>query len=74
MFDMFMHSVVLFLRGKLFQKPAHVVRQAAIGVVATALSCVILVKLFGVVWLAVLVSALAGGALQPLLFKNLKYN
>ncbi len=74
MFDMFWHSVVLFVRGKLFQSPLHVLRQSAIGVLLTAFGCVALVKLFGMLWPAVLVSALLGGALQPLLFKNLKYN
>jgi Flp pilus assembly protein TadB len=74
MFDMFMQSVGLFLRGKLFQNPAHVARQAAIGVLLTAIVCVALVKVVGVLWLAVLVSALVGGVLQPFLFKNLKYN
>ncbi len=71
---MFWQSALLFLRGKLFQNPAQVVRQAALGVVLTALACVVLVKLMGTVWLAVLVSALAGGAIQPWLFRNLKYN
>ena len=74
MLDMFLHSISLFLKGKLFQNPLHVVRQAAIGVVLTAAFCVALVKLMGALWLAVLVSALVGGALQPFLFKNLKYN
>lgn len=74
MLDMFWHSVLLFLRGKLFQNPVHVMRQAAIGAGITALSCVVLAKLVGTVWLAVLISALIGGALQPWLFKNLKYN
>jgi len=50
------------------------VRQSAIGAGITAISCVVLAKLVGTVWLAVLISALLGGALQPWLFKNLKYN
>jgi hypothetical protein len=74
MLDMFWQSVQLFVRGKLFQSPLLVLRQSAIGALCTALSCVALAKLLGLVWLAVLVSALIGGALQPLLFKNLKYN
>jgi len=74
MLDMFWQSVQLFVRGKLFQSPLLVLRQSAIGALCTALACVALAKLLGLVWLAVLVSALAGGALQPLLFKNLKYN
>jgi hypothetical protein len=74
MLEMFVHSIGLFLRGKLFQNPGHVVRQSAIGVVLTALVCVALLELSGTLWLAVLVSALVGGALQPFLFKNLKYS
>jgi hypothetical protein len=74
MLEMFWHSALLFLRGKLFQNPGHVVRQSAIGAGITAISCVVLAKLVGTVWLAVLISALVGGALQPWLFKNLKYN
>jgi hypothetical protein len=74
MFDMFMHSVVLFLRGKLFQSPLHVVRQSAIGVLLTAALCILLTRLVGALWIAVPVSALLGGGLQPFLFKNLKYN
>lgn len=71
---MFWHSVLLFLRGKLFQNPIHVLRQSAIGAGITAFSCVLLAKLVGSVWLAVLISALIGGVLQPWLFRNLKYN
>jgi hypothetical protein len=71
---MFRHSVLLFLRGKLFQNPLHVMRQSAIGAAITGISCVALAKLMGAVWLAVLISALIGGALQPWLFKDLKYN
>jgi hypothetical protein len=74
MLEIFLHSIGLFLRGKLFQDPGHVVRQAALGVVLTALVCVALLKLSGLLWLAVLVSALVGGVMQPFLFKNLKYN
>jgi hypothetical protein len=74
MLEMFWHSVLLFLRGKLFQNPVHVVRQAALGVLITAVLCVALTKLFASLWIAVAASALVGGGLQPLLFKNLKYN
>ena len=74
MFDMFLHSVALFLRGKLFQDPLHVIRQAALGVMITAALCVGLAQLLGVLWIAVPISAALGGLLQPFLFKNLKYN
>lgn len=74
MFDMFLQSVGLFLRGKLFQSPLHVARQAALGACITAALCIGLARLVGVLWVAVLLSALLGGLLQPFLFKNLKYN
>jgi hypothetical protein len=72
--DLFLQSALLFLRGKLFRSPLHVAQRAAVGVVVTALSCVLLVKWMGTLWPPVLVSALLGGALQPWLFKDLKYN
>jgi hypothetical protein len=72
--EMFWHSALLFLRGKLFQNPARVGRQVAVGVLVTTLSCVLLVKVVGAVWLGVLVGSLVGGVLQPWLFKDLKYN
>jgi hypothetical protein len=72
--EMFWHSALLFSRGKLFRNPAQVWQKAAIGMSVTALSCVVLAKWTGAVWPAVLVSALLGGALQPWLFKDLKYN
>lgn len=74
MLDLFWTSVLLFLRGKLFQNPVHVWSRVAIGIAVTALSCVALVKLVGAVWPAVIFSALVGGALQPWLFKDLKYH
>jgi len=74
MFELFLQSITLFMRGKLFQKPLHVARQAAFGMVITALVCVALTRLLGVLWVAVPVSALLGGMVQPFLFKNLKYN
>ena len=74
MIDMFLQSIGLFVRGKLFQNPLHVLRQAAFGVAITALICVALATLLERLWLAVLASALLGGMLQPFLFKNLKYN
>jgi hypothetical protein len=71
---MFWQSAGLFLRGKLFRNPAVFWQKAAVGVSVTAVSCVVLVKLVGALWPAVLVSALLGGVLQPWLFRNLKYN
>ncbi|MES2957640.1 MAG: hypothetical protein V4792_05595 [Pseudomonadota bacterium] len=71
---MFTNSLRLFLKGKLFREPRMVLRQWAIGVVATALVLVLLAKLGAPLWLAVLLASLSGGALQPYLFRHLKYN
>ncbi len=73
MFDMVMNSIVLFWRGKLFQNLGDVIRQALIGIVITAVLVVVLVKIGLALWLAVLLSSLAGGIIQPYLFKDLKY-
>ena len=48
-------------------------RQLAIGVAVTALVLIVLAKLGAPLWLAALLAGLAGGALQPYLFKNLRY-
>lgn len=74
MLDMFLNSAKLFMKGKLFRDPAAVARQWAIGF-AVALALVLSLGLIGLpIWLAVLVAALGAGALQPWLFKDLKYN
>lgn len=72
MYDMFSNSVRLFFKGKLFRDNAAVFRQWLIGFVVS------LLILLAVGWLlspliGVVVSALVGGALQPYLFKDLKY-
>jgi hypothetical protein len=73
MFDVFKDSVILFFRGKLFQDMSAAIRQAVIGILATALACIILVKLGMPLLPGVLIAALIGGGLQPYLFKDLKY-
>ena len=74
MWDMFINSLRLFLKGKLFREPRAVARQWLIGVVVTLVVLVVLAKLGLPMWLAVLLASLGGGALQPFLFKDLKYN
>lgn len=74
MWDMFINSLRLFLKGKLFREPRMVMRQWLIGVAVTLLALVLLAKLGLPLWLSVLLASLGGGALQPFLFKNLKYN
>jgi hypothetical protein len=73
MWDMFLYSLKLFIKGKLFREPGQVVRQWLIGFVAAVLLLPVLVKLGVALWLAVVLVALGTGALQPWLFRNLKY-
>lgn len=73
MWDMFFNSLKLFLKGKLFRDPMQVARQWLIGFVVAAVVLPLLVKLGVSLWLAVVVVAFGTGALQPWLFRNLKY-
>lgn len=73
MLDMLKNAIVLLCKGKLFQDTAVAARQALIGVAATALICVACVKGGVPLWLAVVIASACGGALQPWLFRNLKY-
>ncbi|MEO0423219.1 MAG: hypothetical protein AAF184_12830 [Pseudomonadota bacterium] len=73
MFDMFLNSVTLFLRGKLFKDLDKVIRQVVIGALVVAALCVAL-KLAGLsLPIAAAASGFTGGLLQPWLFRNLKY-
>lgn len=74
MWSMFLNSAQLFLKGKLFRDQNQVFRQGAIGVVIGILLLVILAKLGAPVWLAAIIAGLVSGAVQPYLFKDLKYN
>jgi len=74
MWSMFVNSLALFLKGRLFRDPRQVLRQWAIGFAVTLVLVVVLAKIGVPIWLAVAFAALAGGALQPWLFKDLKYN
>lgn len=73
MFDMFWNSILLFCKGKLFQDFNKVMRLAAMGTGLTAILMVALVQVGVTVWLAVSIASLLGGALQPRLFRDLKY-
>lgn len=73
MWDMFQNSLTLFFKGKLFREPMQVLKQWLIGLVIAVLALIVLVKLGVALWLAVLVVAIGVGALQPWLFRNLKY-
>lgn len=73
MFDMFLNSVTLFMKGRLFQDVGSVIRQAIIGMVITAAIVIGLVKAGLSLWIAIIVASLIAGAIQPYLFKDLKY-
>jgi hypothetical protein len=73
MWEMAQNSMSLFVKGKLFKDRGMVFRQLAIGVVATAVLFVVLAVSGVSLWLAALVAGLMGGALQPYLFKDLRY-
>lgn len=73
MWDMAKSSMTLFFQGKLFSEPGKVYRQTALGAAATALVLVVLAKFGMPVVLAAGLAGLIGGALQPWLFKDLKY-
>jgi hypothetical protein len=72
-FQMFTSSVQLFLKGKLFRDGRQVFGQWLKGF------CLTLGLLLVIGWafkpvVGVILASLVGGALQPYLFKDLKYN
>lgn len=73
MFDMFWNSVVLFLKGKLFHDLQKVMMLAGVGMAVAAVILIVLAKVGLPLWLAVVVASLCAGALQPRLFRDLKY-
>jgi hypothetical protein len=74
MFEMVRSSIGLFFRGKLFAEPAHAYTQLVIGIVFTALCFILAVRFAGVpYWLAAAIAGFLGGALQPRLFRDLRY-
>lgn len=73
MLDMFINSFILFWKGRLFQDLGHVIRQAAIGIVIAAVIVIVAVKVGLALWVAIVIASLLSGAIQPYLFKNLKY-
>ncbi|MFM9860678.1 hypothetical protein RUR49_19660 [Pseudoxanthobacter sp. M-2] len=74
MFEMVKASIVLFLRGRLFQNPNEVMRQLAIGIALTLVVFLLALKLAGLApVIAAAVASFVGGAAQPALFRNLKF-
>ncbi|HXU31618.1 MAG TPA: hypothetical protein VN851_13675 [Thermoanaerobaculia bacterium] len=73
MWEMALASIKLFVAGKLFQKPADVVRQNLIGVGATAAVALGLFAAGLPLFWSAGIAAFLGGMLQPYLFKDLKF-
>ncbi len=73
MWPIFTNSLRLFLKGKLFRNPKAVLLRWFAGF-AIALVAVVILALLGLpVWLAVMLASLGVGAIQPYLFRDLKY-
>jgi hypothetical protein len=71
---MFVNSLKLFVKGKLFREPRQVLRQWLIGFAVSLAGVVVLAQVGLPLWLAIAIAALGSGALQPFLFKDLKYD
>lgn len=73
MWEMVKNSMVLFFSGKLFAEPSKAFAQLSKGVVVTAI-VFLAAAVSGVpIYAAAALSGLIGGALQPYLFKDLRY-
>jgi hypothetical protein len=74
MLEMVRSSIALFFRGKLFAEPAQAYVQLAIGILFAALCFLLAVRVAGLpYWLAAAIAGFLGGALQPRLFRDLRY-
>ena len=73
MFDMFWNSVLLFCKGKLFQDSNKVMMLAGLGMTICAILLIVLAKAGLPILLSVVITSLIAGALQPRLFRDLKY-
>ena len=72
MFEIAKSSAILFFRGKLFKDNNEALRQLAIGIAVTFFIFLALAKFIGLP-LAAAIAGFIGGAVQPALFKNLKF-
>jgi hypothetical protein len=63
----------LFRQDRLLADKAQFYRQLGIGAGVTAVSFLVVIAIAHNSVLAAVIAGLAGGALQPLLFRNLRY-
>ncbi len=73
MLEMVKSSVGLFFKGKLFAEPLKAYTQLAIGIVIGALALMATSKLGFAAVPSAAIGGLIAGALQPYLFRNLRY-
>lgn len=73
MFEMFLSSAKLFMKGKLFRDINNVFKKACIGMAIAAFLVIFLAKIGLPLWLAIIIASLVSGGVQPYLFKDLKY-
>ncbi|MCF6250210.1 MAG: hypothetical protein L3J75_02900 [Methylococcaceae bacterium] len=73
MFEMFLNSATLFIQGRLFRDIKNVFKQACIGMAIAVFLLIVLVKIGLPLWLAIILTSLVSGGIQPYLFKDLKY-
>jgi len=74
MWEMFMSSAQMMLKGKLFRDNWMVIRQWSIGFFIAIALIVLLGKFVLPMWAAAMIGGFITGALMPFLFKDLKYN
>ncbi|MBS2005353.1 MAG: hypothetical protein JST44_27825 [Cyanobacteria bacterium SZAS LIN-5] len=73
MWDAFLNAVTLFLKGKLFRDFNQVVKQTLIGNAVGAVLMIVLAKVGLPLYVVIPLVSIVAGALQPWLFKDLKY-
>ena len=73
MFEMVKSSMGLFFQGKLFADTPRAMLQLLAGIAVAALLFLVFAYLRLPLWTAGLIAGAAGGAAQPVLFKNLRY-
>lgn len=73
MWEMFIQSASLFLKGKMFRDPKQVLVRSTIGVVGGAVLLIILGKFLLPLWAAAGIAGVITGAMMPYMFKDLKY-
>jgi hypothetical protein len=73
MFDAFLDALKLFVRGKLFRDFPSVVKRTLIGNAIAAVLLIVLAKVGLPLYVVIPIASIVAGALQPWLFKDLKY-